>query len=170
MEQIKNRFTGEIMCEGLSLEVVIERHKKWLLGEEGGKRANLYGADLSEANLSEANLSEADLSDANLRIFKHDIWAVLMYAPHEVENLVNAIKEGKIDGSCYEGECCCLCGTLEKGLNFQIDIRDAGSPAEQWFSMINPGDTPENNQASKMALEWIEEWQGLMGKEESEDA
>lgn len=48
------------------LAKILELHKKWLNGEEGGERANLSGADLRWANLSGANLSSADLSMANL--------------------------------------------------------------------------------------------------------
>ena len=62
------------------LQDIIESHKKWLNGD-GGERANLCGADLSDtdlynvslchalmihANLCNANLSCADLSDAIL--------------------------------------------------------------------------------------------------------
>lgn len=59
------------------LQQILESHRKWLHGEEGGKRANLRGADLcgvnlrdadlSGINLNEANLSNADLSGTNLR-------------------------------------------------------------------------------------------------------
>ena len=66
MEQIKNRFTGEIMCGGLSLKIVLERHRKWVRNEDGGEKAYLSGANLSDANLSGANLSGAYLRDANL--------------------------------------------------------------------------------------------------------
>jgi uncharacterized protein YjbI with pentapeptide repeats len=59
----------------------IELHGKWLRDEDGGERADLSGADLSEADLSGpisrgrslggqslwANLSGADLSRADLR-------------------------------------------------------------------------------------------------------
>ena len=58
------------------LKNILDKHLKWLRGENGGKRANLSGADLSwadlfradlsRANLSWANLSGADLSGANL--------------------------------------------------------------------------------------------------------
>ncbi|EAE4613353.1 TPA_asm: hypothetical protein GYN75_11715 [Listeria monocytogenes] len=54
------------------LDVVIEKHEKWL--RDGyGERANLRGAnlsyaDLSCANLRGANLSYADLRGANLRV------------------------------------------------------------------------------------------------------
>ena len=64
------------------LSEILERHRKWLVGEGGGQRAdlreadlreadlryaNLCGADLSEADLSEADLSGANLSGADLR-------------------------------------------------------------------------------------------------------
>ena len=48
------------------LAKILELHKKWLNGEEGGERANLSGADLSDANLSGANLRWTDLSGAYL--------------------------------------------------------------------------------------------------------
>ncbi|HHQ1035425.1 TPA: pentapeptide repeat-containing protein [Listeria innocua] len=47
------------------LDVVIEKHEKWL--RDGyGERANLRRADLSNANLSYADLNGADLRGANL--------------------------------------------------------------------------------------------------------
>ncbi len=45
---------------------ILEKHKKCLLGEEGGKRANLSGVNLRWANLTEADLSGADLTGADL--------------------------------------------------------------------------------------------------------
>ena len=49
-----------------ALKQVLDKHAKWLRGEEGGERANLSDANLPDANLSGANLSDANLSDANL--------------------------------------------------------------------------------------------------------
>ncbi|WP_410246812.1 pentapeptide repeat-containing protein, partial [Enterococcus faecium] len=47
------------------LDVVIEKHEKWL--RDGyGERANLSYADLRRADLSGANLSGANLRGANL--------------------------------------------------------------------------------------------------------
>jgi len=65
------RDPKDITVNGKQLSDILDSHKKWLLAQ-GGERANLRGADLSEANLSEANLSRAnlrgaDLSGANLR-------------------------------------------------------------------------------------------------------
>ena len=51
----------------MNIEIVLENHKKWMLGEKGGERANLRGADLFAANLSAANLCDADLCGASLR-------------------------------------------------------------------------------------------------------
>ena len=53
------------------LKDILDKHLKWLRGEDGGERANLsradlYGADLSRATLSGANLSRADLYGADL--------------------------------------------------------------------------------------------------------
>ena len=64
------------------LKAIIYKHAKWVIGEDGGERAdlrdanlsgadlrnaNLYGADLYGANLYDANLRNANLYDANLR-------------------------------------------------------------------------------------------------------
>ena len=64
------------MREINNLDEILGEHKKWILDEEGGLRADLSdadlsdadlrGADLSRANLRGANLSRADLSRANL--------------------------------------------------------------------------------------------------------
>lgn len=43
------------------LQEILDKHKKWLNNEEGGKRADLRGANLREANLRGADLREADL-------------------------------------------------------------------------------------------------------------
>jgi hypothetical protein len=56
MNQIKNRFTGDVICEGEeSIKELAVKNK-----------ANLYGANLSRANLSGADLSGANLYRANL--------------------------------------------------------------------------------------------------------
>ena len=48
------------------LKDVLDKHLKWLRGEDGGERADLSRANLSGANLSRADLSWANLSGANL--------------------------------------------------------------------------------------------------------
>ena len=49
------------------LKEILEKHKKWINNEEGGKRADLYRANLIEADLYKANLIGADLRRAYLR-------------------------------------------------------------------------------------------------------
>ena len=48
------------------LSEILERHRKWLVGEGGGQRADLSEANLRYADLRGANLSGADLRGANL--------------------------------------------------------------------------------------------------------
>ena len=54
------------MDNKINLKEVLDKHLKWIRGEDGGERADLSGADLYGANLSWADLSWADLSWANL--------------------------------------------------------------------------------------------------------
>ena len=49
------------------LKAIIYKHAKWVRGEDGGERADLYGANLRDADLYGANLRGADLRSANLR-------------------------------------------------------------------------------------------------------
>ena len=50
----------------INIQEILEKHNKWLNRENGGERADLYGAYLCGANLSYADLSYADLRGANL--------------------------------------------------------------------------------------------------------
>ena len=49
------------------LKAILELHKKWIAGEDGGVRADLRGANLQYADLRGANLRGADLQGANLQ-------------------------------------------------------------------------------------------------------
>jgi hypothetical protein len=126
--------------------------------------ANLTGADLTGANLARANLTGANLTGADLDIIKKDFTVEVLKMPDELDALRLAIVEGRIDGSAYSGECACLAGTLAKargvGNYHGEDIgnfrADSLSPREMWFMMIHPGDTPGNNQASEIALGWLD--------------
>ena len=46
---------------------ILEKHRKWLVNEDGGQVADLRNADLSDADLRNADLSDADLRNADLR-------------------------------------------------------------------------------------------------------
>ena len=82
----------------------------------------------------------------------------------ELPFLRDKLIKGEVDGTQYEGDCACLIGTLanaDGALNKvceTIPFYDKGlhNFGEQWFYQIHKGDTPENNQFSKHALELID--------------
>jgi hypothetical protein len=135
--------------------------------------ANLRFTNLRSANLSSANLSFADLRFTNLRFTnlrfaknwqntewanqaKQNILYILSYFPTEVQGLKDKIIAGKINGTQYSGECCCLIGTLgdEKACNvIPYYTKGLHNLGEQLFFQIRQGDTPENNEFSKLAVE-----------------
>jgi hypothetical protein len=143
------------------------------------RHADLRGADLSHAVLRDADLRHADLRgadlshavlrDADLRSFKADFWMILTENPREVPALILALKEGRVDGSTYHGECACLVGTIANARGVDVDTlptgTDSSRPAEQWFLMIKEGDKPGDDTgggfASGEALKWAEEWFAL---------
>ena len=49
------------------LNMILDKHKKWLDDEAGGDRANLHEANLRRADLGGANLRGANLRGADLR-------------------------------------------------------------------------------------------------------
>ena len=98
-----------ILKDGRSLKEVLELHKKWLEGEEGGERGDLssenlrdidfsnsdlegailINTDLTDVNLSDANLRSTDLSYADLS-YADLKYANLSYAKLRVANLRGA--------------------------------------------------------------------------------
>jgi hypothetical protein len=126
--------------------------------------ARLVGASLVGASLDGARLDGASLVGARLRSYRTDLFDILLRAPDEVDGLLKAVREGRINGSTYEGECACLVGTIAnvRGCSVSsIDYRDSSRPAEQWFMTIKPGDTPQNHEPSKLVEQWILEFQAL---------
>jgi hypothetical protein len=130
--------------------------------------ANLHGANLGGADLCGANLHGANLGGANLTPVRDDVWAVLSAAPAEAPALLTALQEGRIDGSCYEGTCACLVGTIAnaRGCAYTdlapVLEANSGRPAEVFFAAIHPGDTPATSQPSAIAAGWVEEWLSRM--------
>jgi uncharacterized protein YjbI with pentapeptide repeats len=127
-------------------------------------RTNLSGTNLKGANLVDVDLIGVDLKSANLSEVKADFFEVLDNAKPEIEGLKQALLEGNVDGRIYEGECACLVGTIAnlRGVSFgSMDkIRPNQNRAiERWFLCIKEDDTPETNQFSAIAVEWIEEYQ-----------
>ena len=170
--EIKNRWNDSVLfsLECGSLKMCVEAA---VLAEVSLRGANLRYADLRYADLRGADLRYADLrgsdlrgsnlSDADLSAFRDDIWAVLAAAPAEAKAVRSALLAGKINGSCYEGDCCCLVGTLGKSRGCKYNeipglVPDSSRLAEVWFFGINEGDTPETNPMCKQAYEWVNEW------------
>ena len=134
------------------------------------RRAYLRRADLQRAYLRGAYLQGADLQGAKnipeylINLYKKDLLYVLIHSKYEVPVLKEKLIKGEIDGSQYEGECCCLIGTLAKadgGMETfvnQIPFYEKGleNYSEQLFWQIKKGDTAENNQFVKIALDTIE--------------
>jgi hypothetical protein len=130
--------------------------------------SNLSNSDLSNSDLSNSDLSNSNLRGSNLSSVRADFLSEVLNLPNELEFLRDALTNGRVNGSSYEGECACLAGTLAhaKGItnysggeirNGRTFTADAGSPRERFFLAIKEGDTPENNDACKFALEWTNE-------------
>ena len=51
----------------MDIKLILEKHAKWIRGEDGGECADLCGADLCYANLCDADLRNANLRGADLR-------------------------------------------------------------------------------------------------------
>jgi hypothetical protein len=122
--------------------------------------ANLDGANMDGADLRGANLRGINFGEANLRHFRNDIWAVLSSAPREVGAVLAALREGRVNGSVYTGECACLVGTIANArhCDYHDLYPEASRLAEIWFLQIQPGDTPTTSEPCRLAAEWVETW------------
>ena len=125
--------------------------------------ADLTGANLAGANLRDADFAGANLAWANLDDIKADIYLILDAAPIEVPGLLDTLRQGKIEGTAYEGDCACLVGTIANLRSVPYDTMpliapDRRRPAERWFLAINAGETPKNNPIAKITEGWILEW------------
>ena len=78
------RDPKDIVINGKQLSKILEAHKKWLMDEKGGERADLQYANLRYADLRSADLRYADLRYADLR------YADLQYADLQYANLQSA--------------------------------------------------------------------------------
>jgi uncharacterized protein YjbI with pentapeptide repeats len=53
----------------MDIKKILEEHKKWMINNSTGARADLRGANLCEANLCGADLHQADLCEAEIHFF-----------------------------------------------------------------------------------------------------
>lgn len=121
---------------------------------------------------------------------KADFFNILDKAPWEAFAVRQAVRQGKIDGKSYFGDCCCIKGIIARNVGLDLrpnlsDIRTINisnsktfqnsygiglsashSPLEQYIMHIRPGETPENNPECKQLLEWLDEYiTGLKAKQ-----
>ena len=154
-----NRWTGAVICEIEIPDDTPERRRVKVALELAVKTgAILTGADLTDANLTDANLTRAKLDGANLSPIREDIYDILRRAVPEVPALLAALREGRVDGSTYTGQCACLCGTIANARGVDISslaYRDPFRPAERWFLAIRKGDTPATSPIAKITEGWI---------------
>ncbi len=172
MIEIKHRYSGKTLfsADVATLREALERAVRAGANLSG---ANLSGATLSGANLSGATLDGANLDGANLygaknvpdvyKPVRDDICKILDAAPNEVPGLLQALWDGRVDGSTYTGACACLVGTIANVRGVHVDKvglpQDSSRPAERWFLRIRKGDTPLTNTRAALAAAVIAKWQ-----------
>ena len=125
--------------------------------------AVLRYAVLTGAVLRDAVLTGAVLTGAVLRDVRDDLYAVLALSPGEVPGLLTLLRDGRVNGSLYEGECACLVGSLAnlRGVHFKSIpglVPNNERAAERWFLAIREGDTPSTSPIAAITAEWIEAW------------
>ena len=121
------------------LNVILDKHKKWLNSEDGGERADLREADLFRADLCWADLHRADLRGANLHR------ANLRGADLHRANLRGAdLREANLDYSCWP----LWCGSLD----VKVDARIARQLAYHFCRL--DCDDPEYLEARKAIAEF----------------
>jgi len=168
------RATVDAYDERAALRAVMKKAARERAALRGAdlRGADLTGADLTDAVLRDAVLTGADLrgadltgavlTDADLDAVRDDFWRVLDAAPNEALQLAEALVAGQVNGSCYEGDCACLVGTIANARGCYYGELgalkpDANRPAECWFLGIRPGMSPEHSRIA-VTLEWIDQW------------
>jgi hypothetical protein len=117
----------------------------------------IYTQDSSTPTIYKKGSSAPKITAWHSPIARDDLWAVLCSAPAEILGVREALVQGLVDGSTYQGECACLVGTLEKsGVKPGLG-KNSSRPAEQFFLGISPGDTPATSDLAKLAVQWIDE-------------
>ena len=80
------------------LKEILDNHKMWIAGKEGGKRADLRFADLEDADLRNAALEGADLEGANLDFSCLPLWCGSLSAHFDdnqiIQIIYHAVKAG----------------------------------------------------------------------------
>lgn len=109
------------------------------------------------------SLSHAQVLDqVDLLPLRGDLGRILDAAPAEVSQLLELLREGRIDGTMYTGACCCLLGSIARirGDHY-LELPDlppnSASPAESFVQGIRRK-TPKTNQAAEILEKEILHW------------
>ena len=95
---------------------------------------------------------------------------VFMCLRYDLPRLREKLVAGEVDGTQYEGECCCLIGSLGQGTHEGVERVAAAIPyyekglhnyGEQWFWQIRKGDTPDTSFFAAHALTLIDRVLGM---------
>lgn len=145
-------FKGSTVSQ-LALEELCRLNRRWCWS---------IGNDGVRANLDGANLDGASLVRARLDPIRDDLYGVLSRTPAEVPALLAALREGKVDGSTYSGECACLVGTIANARGCDYTgiaglAPNAERPIERWFLAIRPG-LPVDHPVVAITIGWVEAW------------
>lgn len=109
---------------------------------------------------------EGVLEDAGVESLdevKADLFDVLDNARAEVPVILSALRDGRINGATYGGECSCVIGTVARARGCEAhDLDDIWTfglrPSEYLVHEIELGDTPANNLCAAIVETWIVEW------------
>ena len=82
-----------------NLKEILEKHQKWIVGAEDGKRANLRGANLRGVNLRGADLCMANLRGADLRGAKIELELINKFYPICCPEVGSFIAWKKVSGN-----------------------------------------------------------------------
>ena len=118
-------------------------------------RVELYGYDMGFKSFS-------------LRRIQKDLYRILNRFPNEVPAVLQALRDGRVNGNMYIGKCACLIGTIanaqDKDISEFYGYTNPDSPIENWFLCIHMGDSPKNSLQCAVTEGWILEWQSMRGE------
>lgn len=123
--------------------------------------ADLTGIRLQEATLDGATfrgakLKGAALSEANLAGIRESLESLIVGAQSGVQALLNAIRDGKINGSVASKS---ITATVRDATpdHWRVQAQH-GHLIERFATAIELGDTPKTNPASAIIEQWLADW------------